>query len=62
MRGCGGLRVIYLHLPDLQRIVFLDVYDKDGAEDITPEERKNFASIAQALRGSNDRLIQEGKP
>lgn len=46
----GGLRVIYLHLPERQRIVFLDVYDKDDAEDVTPEERKALAATAQAMR------------
>ncbi len=46
----GGLRIIYLYLPDLQRIIFLDVYDKDEADDLTPEERKEFAAAAQEIR------------
>ena len=46
----GGLRVIYLFLPETRRIVFLDVYDKDDAEDLTSEERKGLAATAQAIR------------
>ena len=46
----GGLRVIYLYLPDSQRMIFLDVYDKDEADDLTPEERKEFAATAQEIR------------
>lgn len=50
MRGCGGLRIIYLHLPDIQRIVFLDVYDKDEVDDLTPEQRKELAADAEKIR------------
>ena len=40
----------HLHLPESKRIVFLDVYDKDEADDLTPEERKEYSAIAQAIR------------
>ncbi len=46
----GGLRVIYLYLPETSQVVFLDVYDKDDAEDVTPDERKALTATAQALR------------
>lgn len=46
----GGLRIICLYLPESERIVFMDVYDKDEADDLTPEERKEYAAIAQAIR------------
>lgn len=46
----GGLRIICLHVPDVQRIVFLDVYDKDEADDLTPEQRKEFAADAEKIR------------
>lgn len=46
----SGLRIIYLYLPEAQRIVFMDVYDKDEADDLTPEERKEYAAIAQIIR------------
>jgi hypothetical protein len=46
----GGLRVIYLHVPDAQRILFLDVYDKDEADDLTSAERRHLASLAESYR------------
>ena len=46
----GGLRIIYLYLPESERIVFMDVYDKDEADDLTPEERKEYSAIAQIIR------------
>lgn len=46
----GGLRILYLYLPKLQRIVFIDVYDKDEADDLTAEERKEFAALAHSIR------------
>ena len=46
----GGLRVIYLHVPDAARILLLDVYDKDEADDLTPNEKRMLASLAQAYR------------
>ena len=46
----GGLRIVYLYLPEFQRVVFLDVYDKDEADDLTPEERKEMTEIAHAIR------------
>ncbi len=45
-----GLRIIYLYLPEFQRVVFLDVYDKDEADDLTPEQRKEFAADAEKIR------------
>ena len=46
----GGLRVIYLYLPMARLIVFLDVYDKDEAEDLTTEDKKTFSVLAKAIR------------
>ena len=46
----GGLRIIYLYLPEYERIVFLDVYDKDEADDLTPSERKEYAELANRIR------------
>lgn len=56
----GGLRVIYLHVPEASRFLLLDVYNKDEAEDLTKEERKLLASLvenyrAEALRASTTR-------
>jgi len=46
----GGLRIIYLHVPDADRILLLDVYDKDEADDLTSDEKKFLASLAQTYR------------
>lgn len=46
----GGLRIIYLHIPDANRIFFVDVYDKDEADDLSPEEKRLLASLAQTYR------------
>ena len=50
MPGCGGLRIIYLHVPEAQVVLFLKVYDKDEAEDLTPEQRRALAQSAKILR------------
>lgn len=46
----GGLRVIYLHLPEIARFLMLDIYDKDEAEDLSPEERRLLADMAETYR------------
>lgn len=45
----GGLRVIYLHVPDIRVIYLLDVYGKDEADDLTPAERRELQMLAQTL-------------
>ena len=46
----GGLRVIYLLVPEIEAAVLVDVYDKDEADDLSPEERKAFAILAKQSR------------
>ena len=46
----GGLRIIYLYVPEAEVVVFLKVYDKDDAEDLTPEQRKTLTQLARTLR------------
>ena len=46
----GGLRIIYLHVPDAGRVLLLDVYDKDEADDLMPDEKRLLDSLAQAYR------------
>ena len=36
----GGLRVIYLHVPDAGRILLVDVYDKNEADDLSTSQKK----------------------
>jgi len=45
----GGLRVIYLHIPDLRVIYMLDVYDKDEADDLTRDDHRELQDLARQL-------------
>ena len=46
----GGLRVIYLYVPERHVILFLKVYDKDEADTLTADEQKDLTLLAQSLR------------
>ena len=46
----GGLRVIYLYLPDFERLVMLDVYGKNEQDDIPPEDRREMKAIADEIQ------------
>jgi mRNA-degrading endonuclease RelE of RelBE toxin-antitoxin system len=46
----GGLRVIYLYVPEAQTVVLLDVYDKNEADDLTQDQRKVLARLAYQIR------------
>jgi len=45
----GGLRVIYIHIPDLTVLFMLDVYGKDEADDLTNGEKKELQTMAKQL-------------
>lgn len=46
----GGLRVIYLYIPEANVIVLADVYDKSEAEDLTAGEKKAIAQAAKVIK------------
>ena len=46
----GGLRIIYQLIPELEMAVFTDVYDKDEADDLTPEEKQILTDLANTSR------------
>lgn len=46
----GGLRVIYLLVPEACAIVLADVYDKDDADDLTAQQRKHLTQIAKQTK------------
>ncbi len=53
----GGIRVIYLHIPEANWILLLDLYEKGEKEDLTPEEKKILKRLAfefkeEALRAA----------
>ena len=58
----GGLRVIYIHMPDIQVLFMLDVYGKDEADDLTNDEKKELQALAKELieelrRGNKGRKL-----
>jgi len=52
-RGKGrrvGCRVIYLYIPEANRIDLLAVYGKDVQDDLTMEQRKGMKALAERAR------------
>ena len=47
----GGLRVIYINIPDLRVLFMLDVYGKDEGDDLTSGEKKELQTLAKRLVG-----------
>lgn len=45
----GGARVIYLHLPAVEKIVFLFIYTKASQSDLTPDQRRRLRLLAEAI-------------
>lgn len=62
----GGLRLIYLYVPEVSRFLLLDVYNKDEADDLTQEERKFLAKLAEEYRAeaiaASGQRRKRGKP
>ena len=46
----GGLRIIYLYIPEYERVLLLDVYDKDDQDNLSAAEKKILASLALTYR------------
>ncbi len=46
----GGIRVLYLDIPHLEKTYLLYLYGKDEAEDISSEGKKRIAEIAKRLK------------
>jgi hypothetical protein len=49
----GGLRVIYLDLPDKETTYLLFIYGKDEADDLTATEKKIFKELVSRIKGEN---------
>lgn len=43
----GGLRVISIHIPDLQVLFMLDVYGKNEANDLSRDEKRGLQELAK---------------
>ncbi len=46
----GGARVIYLHVPEVDRILLLDIYGKDEKDDLSAAEKKVLRRLAEDFR------------
>lgn len=46
----GGLRVIYLNVPEADRIVLVALYSKARQEDLSQDEKKPLRMLAAKLR------------
>jgi hypothetical protein len=49
----GGLRILYLDLPDRQVTYLIYAYGKDEAEDITADEKKIFKALVAQIKGES---------
>src|SRR6266540_4914847 len=46
----GGMRVIYLYVPEAERFYMLDIYGKDEKDDLSPDEKKQLRKLAKQLK------------
>lgn len=46
----GGLRVIYLYIPETKWFFMLDIYGKDEHADLTADEKKALSKLATELK------------
>lgn len=46
----GGLRVVYLAIPEIRVIVLVDVYGKGEADDLTAREKRLAAQLARETK------------
>lgn len=46
----GGFRVIYLHVPEAQRIYLITIYGKDEQDDLGVEQKRQLRAIAEQTR------------
>jgi len=51
----GGARVIYLHIPEVDQFLMVDIYGKGEKEDLTPVEKKGLRELAREYK----RLVVE---
>ena len=59
-REQGGLRVIYLYLPEQGWVFLLDIYGKDEKDDLSREEKKVLASLASRIREAAKSRFKRG--
>jgi len=47
----GGLRVVYLDLPDREVTYLLYLYGKNEAKDLTSDEKKALKNLVSSIKG-----------
>ena len=47
----GGLRILYLDLPEQEIVFLLVVYSKGTKDDISPQEKKQLRQLVDILKG-----------
>ena len=58
----GGVRVIYLHIPEAERIDLLAIYGKDEKDDLTSDEKRILRGLAkEAHEEARRRARRRGK-
>ena len=62
----GGARVIYLHVPEAEQFLMLDIYGKGEKDDLTPAEKNDLRELAreykQLIVEASRKAKQEQKP
>jgi hypothetical protein len=56
----GGMRIIYLHLAELDQVFLVDVYGKDDKEDLSENEKKVLKKLALLFRSESLRKKGSG--
>jgi hypothetical protein len=46
----GGIRVLYLQIPEVRVILLLDVYGKNETDDLTASQKRAIARLANELK------------
>jgi hypothetical protein len=46
----GGLRLIYLYVPDFERLLLLDVYGKDEQDDLSVQDCRELGKLVTAYQ------------
>jgi hypothetical protein len=57
----GGLRIVYIHIPELAVLFMLDVYGKDESDDLTSNEKKELQAFARQLINELRERYRRGK-
>ena len=55
----GGVRVIYIDVPEAKSILFVDVYGKDEQSDLSPAQKRFLRTLAHEFRVSRVRRNAE---